>query len=219
MEENVVVTNNQESRKWWITVLLSIFLGPLGIDRFYLGYIGLGILKLVTFGGFFIWWAIDLYYVVGNKMTDVSGVIPFKKKPTKEEIEAGASDKEWDIALLYSFLFGWVGVDRYYVGDKIYGTVKLLVTLVSVFIHYYIIQMTVSFFVNNMNDLFQIISDGNIDVLLGSVYDMLPQLFVAAGLGTLFGFIMFMVWLIDVILFGFNYVKDSHGKALWKAKR
>lgn len=32
-------------------LILSIFLGELGIDRFYMGYIGTGILKLITGGG------------------------------------------------------------------------------------------------------------------------------------------------------------------------
>lgn len=42
-----------------VALILSIFLGELGIDRFYLGYIGTGILKLITCGGFGIWWLID----------------------------------------------------------------------------------------------------------------------------------------------------------------
>ncbi|MEC5345311.1 cytochrome c oxidase assembly factor Coa1 family protein [Brenneria populi] len=42
-----------------IALLLSGFLGMLGADRFYLGKIKTGILKLITFGGFGIWWFWD----------------------------------------------------------------------------------------------------------------------------------------------------------------
>ncbi|GAB3190887.1 TM2 domain-containing protein [Nesterenkonia suensis] len=46
-------------------IILSLFLGTLGIDRFYLGHIGLGIAKLLlswlTFG---IWQLIDLILVI-----------------------------------------------------------------------------------------------------------------------------------------------------------
>jgi len=47
-------------RSYIVGLLLSIFLGFLGIDRFYVNHIGLGILKFFTVGGFGIWWFIDI---------------------------------------------------------------------------------------------------------------------------------------------------------------
>ena len=55
------------------TLIISIFLGELGIDRFYLGYTGLGILKLITVGGFGIWWIIDIISIATGKMKDAKG--------------------------------------------------------------------------------------------------------------------------------------------------
>jgi len=60
-------------REWVIALLLSVFLGHLGIDRFYLGYIGLGILKLFTMGGCGIWWLIDLILIAADKLCDANG--------------------------------------------------------------------------------------------------------------------------------------------------
>jgi TM2 domain-containing membrane protein YozV len=42
-----------------IGTIISWSLGYLGADRFYRGEVGLGLLKLVTFGGLFIWWLVD----------------------------------------------------------------------------------------------------------------------------------------------------------------
>lgn len=40
--------------------LISVFPGSLGVDRFYLGDVGKGVLKYFTFGGFGIWWIKDI---------------------------------------------------------------------------------------------------------------------------------------------------------------
>jgi TM2 domain-containing membrane protein YozV len=48
---------------WVLTLVMSLVFGSLGVDRFIMGHVGLGILKLITFGGFGIWWLIDLILI------------------------------------------------------------------------------------------------------------------------------------------------------------
>jgi hypothetical protein len=63
------------SRKQWMTVLiLSIFLGGLGIDRFYLGHTGLGVIKLLTCGGLGLWSLVDVILVALDKLEDSEGL-------------------------------------------------------------------------------------------------------------------------------------------------
>lgn len=48
---------------WMLTLIMSILFGSLGVDRFIMGHVGLGILKLLTVGGCGIWWLVDLILI------------------------------------------------------------------------------------------------------------------------------------------------------------
>ena len=60
---------------WWTTLFLSLFLGWLGADRFYLGSPLLGCLKLCTAGAAGVWWFCDVILLFANKMRDDNGDI------------------------------------------------------------------------------------------------------------------------------------------------
>lgn len=49
-----------------IALILSILLGTLGIDRFYVGDLVMGILKLLTAGLFGVLWVIDWFLIMGR---------------------------------------------------------------------------------------------------------------------------------------------------------
>ena len=81
---NAEMNNNQQGggqksdKDFVVLVLLSVLVGPLGIDRFYLGKYVTGVLKLITGGGLLIWWLIDLFLIVTGKMTDAQGRVVIK---------------------------------------------------------------------------------------------------------------------------------------------
>ena len=55
---------NSDRKDRTTALILSILLGGLGIDRFYVGDTLLGVLKLLTFGGCWIWYVIDWFLIM-----------------------------------------------------------------------------------------------------------------------------------------------------------
>jgi TM2 domain-containing membrane protein YozV len=63
----------KEPKRWLVALLLSAFLGWAGLDRFYLGYIKLGLFKLLTGGGCIVLALLDLIMIAQNKLPDAEG--------------------------------------------------------------------------------------------------------------------------------------------------
>lgn len=55
------------------TLLYSILLGFLGMDRFCLGQTGTAVGKLLTLGGFGVWWIVDIVLLVTNRLLPEDG--------------------------------------------------------------------------------------------------------------------------------------------------
>jgi len=60
------MTKKVRKVNWILCLIMSIIFGGLGVDRFLMGQIGWGIIKLITFGGFGIWWLIDLILIASK---------------------------------------------------------------------------------------------------------------------------------------------------------
>ena len=74
IEKSAAEKEGDSDKSYMATFLFAFLLGPLGADRFYTGHIGLGVLKLLTFGGCGIWYLVDLIMVFTGARTDVKGL-------------------------------------------------------------------------------------------------------------------------------------------------
>jgi hypothetical protein len=68
-----VTSTAPSPRSFIATWMFAWLLGFLGVDRFYLGKVGTGIVKLLTLGGLGIWWLIDLILTLAGVQRDKEG--------------------------------------------------------------------------------------------------------------------------------------------------
>eukprot|EP00092_Neocalanus_flemingeri_P039788 GFUD01043331.1.p1 GENE.GFUD01043331.1~~GFUD01043331.1.p1 ORF type:complete len:158 (-),score=26.49 GFUD01043331.1:116-589(-) len=79
----IIIACNYEAKRKLVTFLISFLLGGIGADWFYLssgdaGYIVAGIFKLLTCGGFGIWYVVDWIRVLVGTFGDGNGMELFR---------------------------------------------------------------------------------------------------------------------------------------------
>ncbi len=67
-----------QQKDWLTTLLLCIFLGWLGIHRFYTGHTVIGVIQLLTLGGCGIWVLVDFIMILTNSYRDSNGIPLFR---------------------------------------------------------------------------------------------------------------------------------------------
>ncbi len=60
-------------KSWTTALLLCLFIGGIGIHRFYLGYTWQGVVQLLTLGGLGIWTLIDLIRIITRDLQPANG--------------------------------------------------------------------------------------------------------------------------------------------------
>jgi len=114
--------DEMSDRSQMVAFLLSVLLGWLGADRFYLGYTGLGILKLLTCGGFVLWYVIDYVLLGIGVLKDADG------RPLERPVR-GTPKLQQSTVFLLAWLppsLGLFGIERFYLGQPLLGVLKLL---------------------------------------------------------------------------------------------
>src|SRR5260370_35133223 len=98
------------SRSWVTAAFLCMFLGWLGVHRFYTGRIVSVIFQLLTFGGFGIWTLIDLIMIITGSFTDNHGR-PLANQPVMGGNRCLVTPTVWGCFI------GFLGVPSVYTGS------------------------------------------------------------------------------------------------------
>lgn len=114
-----IVAYSDKSRS--TAFMLAWWLGWLGADRFYVGQTGLGVLKLLTGGGFAIWWVIDIILHALGAINDAEG-----KPLLPPQVVEGVPTVNGNHVLLAGVLAGNWGIDRFLLGQTGLGVLKLV---------------------------------------------------------------------------------------------
>lgn len=61
--QELLILNGTDFKDPTVSIILSVLVGGLGVDRFYIGDVGLGVAKLITGGGLGVWWLVDLFLI------------------------------------------------------------------------------------------------------------------------------------------------------------
>jgi len=67
------IGNEAGAKKQLVAFLLCFFLGVIGVHRFYMGYIGIGIAQILTLGGCGIWTLVDFIRIIMNDLPAKDG--------------------------------------------------------------------------------------------------------------------------------------------------
>lgn len=86
-DKQLYMLNSMDFKDPTISLLLSVIVGGFGIDRFYIGDTGLGVLKLLTGGGLGVWWIVDMFVITGktkkNNIKDFHEVLVIQEAVAK----------------------------------------------------------------------------------------------------------------------------------------
>ena len=75
----ITFVSRYSGHRFVTTLLYSVLLGFLGVDRFCLGHTGTAVGKLLTIGGLGIWWVVDVILLITGNLVpeDESNWIPY----------------------------------------------------------------------------------------------------------------------------------------------
>lgn len=145
-----------------VALLLAIFAGGFGVDRFYAGYTTLGIIKLLTAGGLGVWAIIDIVFILTGKyvpfQADTVQAAPQGDAPqgAASQTPAAPGEKTKTTASLIAFFVGTLGVMDFYAGNTKRGVIKLILSLTGI--------GSIGAAVMNIIDMFGISSEKYVDV-------------------------------------------------------